>query len=340
MIHDYLEYPSKSQWIEIVSETRISELYLEVSETKEGDIISSLFNQEFKSWLRLFNNRLGQSRMSYVFLMHYYKKGIPDDEWFLSPGKEGQSVQYFPHFNEENFYYNMEAIMFFLKFTQEKFVSDILAGRLYMKSVKYFREIEKINGDTVRGDKKEALIVFPKGTKLLIGDDKTEVTGIQEISFKFSFTDNIPIYCMTYVNHNNLVKYDENNDCIIYKIEESFLNSLFDSFGDTSVLIQSKPFVNRIKSYFDNNGYKFRASLVTYIDMETQFDEYHDTYFEQQFRMFFYKDKKYSYQQEYRIVVIDNVPEYKIYEIGDISDISKVCKKEDLLDLQIIVRKQ
>ncbi|OUM83850.1 Cthe_2314 family HEPN domain-containing protein [Parageobacillus thermoglucosidasius] len=107
MIHDYLEYPSKSQWIEIVSETRISELYLEVSETKEGDIISSLFNQEFKSWLRLFNNRLGQSRMSYVFLMHYYKKGIPDDEWFLSPGKEGQSVQYFPHFNEENFYYKM-----------------------------------------------------------------------------------------------------------------------------------------------------------------------------------------------------------------------------------------
>lgn len=229
--------------------------------------------------------------------------------------------------------------MFFLKFTQEKFASDILAGRLYMKNVKYFREIEKINCDTVRGDKKEALIVFPKGTKLLIGDDKTEVKGIQEISFKFNFTDNIPIYCMTYVNHKNLVKYEENNDCIIYKIDESFLYSLFDSFGDTAVLIQSKPFVNRFKSYFENHGYKFRASLVTYIDMETQFDEYHDTYFEQQFRMFFYKDKKYSYQQEYRIVVIDNVPEYKIYDIGDISDISKVCKKEELLDLQIIVRK-
>jgi hypothetical protein len=107
MIHDHLEYPSKDEWIEIESETRVSELYLEVSKLDNEGIFSFLSNVEFNSWLRLFNNRLGQSRMSYIFLMHYLKKGIPDQEWFLSPGKQGQSVQYFPHFNEETFYFKM-----------------------------------------------------------------------------------------------------------------------------------------------------------------------------------------------------------------------------------------
>src|SRR5690606_18865558 len=107
MIHDYLEYPSKEQWIEIESKTRISELFLEVSKTSDGDIFTFISNQEFNSWLRLFNNRLGQSRMSYIFLMHYLKKGISDEEWYISLGKEGQSIQYFPHFKEEIFYYKM-----------------------------------------------------------------------------------------------------------------------------------------------------------------------------------------------------------------------------------------
>ncbi|WP_235822191.1 Cthe_2314 family HEPN domain-containing protein [Gottfriedia luciferensis] len=33
----------------------------------------------------------------------YYDSGIPDEEWYISPGEKGQSVQYFPHFEEEHF---------------------------------------------------------------------------------------------------------------------------------------------------------------------------------------------------------------------------------------------
>ncbi|GAJ21734.1 unnamed protein product, partial [marine sediment metagenome] len=34
---------------------------------------------------------------------YYFEKGIPDDEWFISPGKQGESVQYYPHFDKKHF---------------------------------------------------------------------------------------------------------------------------------------------------------------------------------------------------------------------------------------------
>ncbi|TXK77714.1 Cthe_2314 family HEPN domain-containing protein [Paenibacillus sp. N3.4] len=102
MIHDHLEYPSKAQWIEIEKKSKIAQLHLDVKKLKTSDIFAFITNEELSSWIRLFNNRLGQSRMSYIFFMHYYNKGIPDDEWFIV---KDQSIQYFPHFNKETFYY-------------------------------------------------------------------------------------------------------------------------------------------------------------------------------------------------------------------------------------------
>ena len=35
---------------------------------------------------------------SYYFLMFYYGIGIPDKRWYISPGKKGESVEYYPDF--------------------------------------------------------------------------------------------------------------------------------------------------------------------------------------------------------------------------------------------------
>ena len=34
--------------------------------------------------------------------MFHFTKGVPDDEWFISPGKNGESIQYYPHFEEKD----------------------------------------------------------------------------------------------------------------------------------------------------------------------------------------------------------------------------------------------
>lgn len=48
------------------------------------------------------NNKVGSIKVSYALCRHYYDKGIPDKPYYISPGKDGQSVQYFPNFKNEH----------------------------------------------------------------------------------------------------------------------------------------------------------------------------------------------------------------------------------------------
>ena len=57
-----------------------------------GDIVIELQNK----WVDV--------ARSYILLRFYYDIGIPDDEWVLSPGRNGESAEYFPHFEEQNHY--------------------------------------------------------------------------------------------------------------------------------------------------------------------------------------------------------------------------------------------
>ena len=35
---------------------------------------------------------------SFAYMQYFYRLGIPDDQWYISPGKKGQSIEYLPHF--------------------------------------------------------------------------------------------------------------------------------------------------------------------------------------------------------------------------------------------------
>jgi len=40
---------------------------------------------------------------SYTLLTCFFEKGIPDEEWHISPSKSGASIEYFPHFEPMHF---------------------------------------------------------------------------------------------------------------------------------------------------------------------------------------------------------------------------------------------
>ncbi len=66
------------------------------------------------------NNKVGDLKITYALCRHYFDKGIPDEPWYISPGKEGQSVQYVPNFEEEHwmrrYWFNHFAENLYLKF--------------------------------------------------------------------------------------------------------------------------------------------------------------------------------------------------------------------------------
>ena len=47
--------------------------------------------------------RLMDVAKSYALLSCFFEKGIPDEEWHISPGKSGASIEYFPHFEPMHF---------------------------------------------------------------------------------------------------------------------------------------------------------------------------------------------------------------------------------------------
>lgn len=77
-----------------------------------------VFNQGLVNYIRQHNNKVGTLKVSYALCRHYFDKGIPDEPWYISPGRNGESVQYMPEFKSEDwlkrywFSYFAEAVYF------------------------------------------------------------------------------------------------------------------------------------------------------------------------------------------------------------------------------------
>ena len=105
---NYLKFPSTENWKRISSASPFEQLpfYLNELETKnkpEDGLTNSMRYIEISEFILQLRHRLADVQKSYVMLIYYYEKGIPDKEWYISPGKDGASVEYYPHFNESDF---------------------------------------------------------------------------------------------------------------------------------------------------------------------------------------------------------------------------------------------
>lgn len=111
---------SQEEWnhyfsVDLFDEMRIDEATLGVS----SDIFQNIGRPLLHGLITEHNNKVGNLHITYALCMHYYDRGIPDDPWYISPGKEGQSIQYFPEFKEEHymrlFWFGYYADVFYLR---------------------------------------------------------------------------------------------------------------------------------------------------------------------------------------------------------------------------------
>lgn len=68
----------------------------------ENSIENMYANNQIQTWHTHLANRIYQARWSWVMLNHSFNQGIPDDEWYISPGRSGSSIEYFPHFEKDH----------------------------------------------------------------------------------------------------------------------------------------------------------------------------------------------------------------------------------------------
>jgi hypothetical protein len=103
----FFEFPTADEWRKLqetypFDKLELSQDYFRYTLNPHGSIESFYAGSEIQTWTLHLQNRLIQTRWSYIFLMFHFTKGIPDDEWFISPGKNGESIQYYPHFEEKD----------------------------------------------------------------------------------------------------------------------------------------------------------------------------------------------------------------------------------------------
>src|SRR5687767_4681425 len=101
------EIPTKDEWIAIQESYPFERLEIDRADFKysihpDGTMEAWRDSLPVTSWQSHLINRLIQTRWSWVMMMYFFGKGIPDDEWRISPGRNGESVEYFPHFTTEH----------------------------------------------------------------------------------------------------------------------------------------------------------------------------------------------------------------------------------------------
>ncbi len=95
------ELLTQEEWNQYLGEEKIDSIMIDKSMfDKFSDRI--MMHPILMEEINALNNKVGSIKVSYALCRHYYDKGIPDNPYYISPGKEGQSVQYFPNFESEH----------------------------------------------------------------------------------------------------------------------------------------------------------------------------------------------------------------------------------------------
>lgn len=221
-----------------------------------------------------------------------------------------------------------KRVFFLAKFFEKKeYADDFLQGKLFLKPLSYFKEIE---GEDGRSDQDEGAIVRPLGDGIITLTATNKETGeVSEITLTKDdlaapvsqypeWCDRINLLCL-YTGHSGdlqSVSVDNVNDFRKQlEIPEECV-----SFGEYAIIITNVPeFLRRIRVAAEQKGYQICGGLVTYYDPEAGTPPTRTNT-----ETIFHKRKEYEYQSEFRIAVNANrnEPTSLNLSIGDISDIA------------------
>lgn len=103
-----VDFPSEEDWKRIYNASVCPRLYTQLNSLLEslqfGDGVMEFTRRiEVRELVWQLHHRQVDLAKSYVLMCFYFDKGIPDEEWYKSPGDDGISIQYFPNFEKKHF---------------------------------------------------------------------------------------------------------------------------------------------------------------------------------------------------------------------------------------------
>jgi hypothetical protein len=227
------------------------------------------------------------------------------------------------------------VIPFFVKFfkaNNRAHAEQFVEGKLFMKRLSYFQDLER---DPGRADRYEATAIWWQPNHLSIQfKDHPELNVSPAdlagpVSVAFDHHRDLHIFCMSAVEAIEFEPSDNPTDEDVRKLKEQlkFSDECL-KLGEIAVIVKTREFLDRLKRALDKTGYKCEARLVEYYDPATFHGQF--PFHEIPFR----KRAEFSYEKEYRIAVHTNTKgqDPLEIEIGNIGDISATVASATLND--------
>lgn len=231
----------------------------------------------------------------------------------------------------------------FMKFGSKDNLEQLFKGKLYMKNLRYYVNLEKEKEDNDIGDKYDGQWVMQDVTMDAFDQHTDEFLYELKaplVSMDLGFLD-YPVFCMFMLDHRNCV--DENRSGDIAEVTYQFTKdqvSRLPNLGDYVLIIENeKEFIERATTAIQKAGYGYTRDVVNYhqgnVYRHVQEIENDNE------RIAFWKRQSYAYQQEYRIMGLgDPVDDHLCVDIGSLENIAILKKTEDVLKTKFRIRFQ
>lgn len=223
---------------------------------------------------------------------------------------------------------DFQQIFLLFKFASIDRLQQLRNGKIYMKNLEYFVKLEKSTGISGVGDKNEGVLFYSNKIRMYDEHDNL-VLEANEGKVSDSRILKSPVFCISAKNiFDNITMFDY--PAVVSNID--FDNKIYDDFGTESndfgvlVITDFNEFINRIKAKVKEKGISLEYGMVEYRDIKVIYKKNDDILFNNAFT----KSKRFSHQEEFRILLNIDVDDHFILEIGPISDISKIIDIETI----------
>lgn len=222
---------------------------------------------------------------------------------------------------------NSRTIFTLVKFFREQtHLDDFLNGSLYMNTLVFFQNEEQDNESVY--DKYESTSVHWQPDQIEMKFNEIVITPNDlagPVIMQTKAFENYKIFCMYAINSGNFQELnDENYEQFIDTLRIDKENK---NFGDFCVIVTDvKEFLNRVKNSVKKKNLSMNAKLVNYYDANSFNGSFNGI------EAIFHKRSSYAHQNEYRIVVNNDISDNQAYrlEIGDIRDICSISSMDEI----------
>lgn len=227
-----------------------------------------------------------------------------------------------------------DKFFWLMKFGSRKNIEMLQQGKIYMKNLQYYINLEHDSDDEDVGDIYDGLLpihdvnlkIYTVDTKEFITQIKTPVS-ILNLGYKKA-----PVFCMFILDSRNNTDVSLFGDELTARYDFSDKQKLkLSVFGD-SVLMITDPgeFFSRMSKGLNDAGIGFARDKVKYYERNTK--EHFEDVMNNNSRIGFWKRKKYDYQQEYRYILDSSIDDYIIIDVGNLSDISRIESADKIIN--------